>query len=75
MRTMEKMITVQPETTVKEILDNYPDVTNVFLRRKMACVGCPAEEFASLKEVAKSYEINLQELIDELAAIIDKKDY
>ena len=52
--------------TIKELLDNCPETSDVFFSRKMACVGCPAEEFGTVKNAARYYHINLKDLISEL---------
>lgn len=39
--------------TVQDLIAQYPDAIQFFLRRKMLCVGCPAERFHTLEEVAR----------------------
>jgi len=38
---LEKGVT--GDMTVAELLDRFPETAGVFIRRRMACVGCPLE--------------------------------
>jgi hypothetical protein len=40
----------------------------------MLCVGCPAEAFHSLEDVAGNYGIALKQLLKELLEAIDDSD-
>ncbi|MBP6940771.1 MAG: DUF1858 domain-containing protein [Syntrophorhabdaceae bacterium] len=50
--------------TIKELLERHPTAINVFIERKMLCVGCPVQEYHTLEEVARIYGISLSALME-----------
>lgn len=52
--------------TVKELLDRYPRTLQVFMDLNLKCVGCPAENFHTLQEVARHYNLDLDQFIERL---------
>lgn len=52
--------------TVKEILDRYPKALPVFMDIGLLCVGCPAEAFHTLEDVAREYHLDLDQLLRRL---------
>lgn len=51
---------------VNEILDIDPDVTDVFLKHGLNCLGCPGSQTESLKEAADAHGVNMSKLIEDL---------
>lgn len=51
---------------LNEILEMNPDLTDVFLRHGLNCVGCPGAHSENLKEAAEGHGINLILLLDDL---------
>jgi hybrid cluster-associated redox disulfide protein len=49
--------TLSTEMTVEEILERWPALARVFLRRRMACVGCAMARFERLSDVARIYGV------------------
>lgn len=54
------------ELTVEETLQRWPQTARVFLRRRMACVGCPIAPFETLGEVSEIYQVDATQLLQEL---------
>jgi len=54
--------TLPPLLTVKELLDRHPQTLTVFLGLRLLCVGCPAEAFHTLADVAREYDLDLETL-------------
>lgn len=52
--------------TVAEILEKWPGTVSVFQAYKTACVGCTMAEFDTMVDVARSYELELTELMTAL---------
>ena len=52
--------------TVNELMRVHPSAMDVFIKRKMLCVGCPTEMFHTLEDVARIYGIALEQLLREL---------
>ncbi|MBN2060853.1 MAG: DUF1858 domain-containing protein [Deltaproteobacteria bacterium] len=59
-------MSLDSKITVSELITNHPSVMDVFIKRKMLCVGCPAESFHTLEDIARIYGIALRQLIKEL---------
>jgi hybrid cluster-associated redox disulfide protein len=55
---------ISPLLTVKELLDRYPQALPAFMRLRLLCVGCPTEAFHTLADVAREYDIDINDLID-----------
>jgi hybrid cluster-associated redox disulfide protein len=62
---------IDPKMTVSELMRFYPSAIDVFIKRKMLCVGCPTESFHTLEDVASIYGIALTELLKELRGVIN----
>lgn len=52
--------------TIKELLERHPTAINVFIERKMLCVGCPVQEYHTLEEAARIYGVTLSVLMGSL---------
>ena len=52
--------------TVDQVLQKWPHAFSVFLKNKTKCVGCYMQPFCTVKEVAETYQLSLEQLIDEL---------
>lgn len=57
--------------TVAEVMKRWPQTIPVFLRYRMACVGCAVAPFETLAEVAVIYGLDLSRFLNELEQIID----
>ena len=60
--------------TVSDLMRVHPLAMDVFIKRKMLCVGCPTESFHTLEDVAHLYGIALEQLLRELQGVIDVQD-
>lgn len=45
------------DMTVEEVLERWPALARVFVRRRMACVGCAMARFERLSDVARIYGV------------------
>jgi hypothetical protein len=52
--------------TVEEILHRWPRVFSVFMKNKTNCPGCFMGHFCTLKDVAETYQISLEELMADI---------
>ena len=66
---------LSPALTVDRLFAKWPQTTAVFLRRRFACIGCLMAPFDTLEDVARNYQVDLVELLAELSAAIEGKDY
>jgi hybrid cluster-associated redox disulfide protein len=58
------------EANVASILQQWPQTNQVFFNQKTACVGCYLSRFCTLAEVAASYELPLDILLEKLRVSI-----
>jgi hybrid cluster-associated redox disulfide protein len=54
------------QLTVEETLRKWPQALTVFIERKTKCPGCYMQRFCTLKDVAETYQISLDDLMREL---------
>ena len=67
---MNKKEALTSAITVKEVLDRYPQALQVFMNLGLLCVGCPAEAFHSLADVAREYHLDLNQLLQRIYKVI-----
>ncbi len=53
-------------TTVATVFDAIPNAGGIFIKHKTDCVGCFLARFCTLAEVADTYELDLQSLLNDL---------
>ena len=58
---------------LNEILDMNPDITDIFLRHGLNCLGCPGARSENLKEAAEGHGINLEMLLGDLNKFLEDK--
>jgi hybrid cluster-associated redox disulfide protein len=54
------------QLTVDMVLQSWPQAFSVFLKYKTKCPGCFMQSFCTLKDVAETYQLSLEALIDEI---------
>jgi hybrid cluster-associated redox disulfide protein len=57
--------------TVSELMRVHPSTIDVFIKRKMLCIGCPTETFHTLEDVARINGIPLNQLLKEFRGAIN----
>jgi hybrid cluster-associated redox disulfide protein len=60
------------QLTVDKLLQEWPQAFSVFMKHKTKCPGCFMQSFCTLKDVADTYQLSLEKLIDELKNVSDK---
>jgi len=65
---------VAPQTTVYELLNGHPEIIPLFLRRKMACVGCNMARFETLRNAASIYRVDLDDWLKEIEQTISRDE-
>lgn len=58
--------TIHTHMTVDELLQQVPGAFSVFLQNKTKCVGCFMQQFCTLQDVAETYQIRLETLIEQI---------
>ncbi len=57
--------------TVSELMRIHPSAMDVFIKRKMLCVGCTTESFHTLEEVARIYGIAMEQFLRDLREAVN----
>lgn len=57
------------QTTVDSVLQQRPQAFSIFMQHKTKCPGCYMQQFCTLKDVAETYQLSLEELIREISNI------
>ena len=57
--------------TVKDVLDNYPQILRVFMDMRLLCIGCPMETIHTLEDIAIEYKLDLAQFLHRLQNAIE----
>jgi hybrid cluster-associated redox disulfide protein len=61
---------IDPSLSVDEVMRRWPATIAVFIRHRMACVGCAIGPFHSIEDGSIEHDIPLTRLLAELEAAI-----
>ena len=62
------------DITVKELIDRYPMLVKLFMDLGLLCIGCPAEAFHTVENIAKEYGFDLNTFVHEINRAIQNED-
>ncbi len=62
----ENALAITADLTVDEVMCRWPATIAVFLRRRMACIGCAVGPFHTVAEASAQYGLAPKVLIDDL---------
>ncbi len=62
------------DISVKELIDQYPTLIKSFMELGLRCIGCPAEAFHTVEDIAKEYGYDLNTLVREINRVIQDED-
>jgi len=57
---------INKEMKIEEILQEYPESVEVFLKHGFHCLGCAAASFENLEDGTKAHGIDVNKLVEEL---------
>ncbi len=63
---------ITKESSIDEILENYPEAEEVLIMHGMNCIGCQAAQFETLADAAKAHGLDVNKLVDEMNALLDE---
>ncbi|MEM0467411.1 MAG: DUF1858 domain-containing protein [Candidatus Thermoplasmatota archaeon] len=63
---------ITEDMTIREVIDKYPEVAMVFMKYNIGCIGCIAASFEKVKDIATVHQIDIQKLIKDLNAAVQK---
>ena len=61
---------VTKDMGIMEVVEQYPQLIEVFRRFDMGCVGCLAAHYESIEDGANAHEVNVDALMIALNAAI-----
>jgi hybrid cluster-associated redox disulfide protein len=59
--------------TVSELMTVHPTAIEIFIKRRMLCVGCPTGTFHTIEDAARIHGIRLERLLKDLQKAIDRQ--
>jgi hybrid cluster-associated redox disulfide protein len=62
------------QLTVDNVLQDWPQSFSVFMKNKTKCPGCFMQQFCTLNDVAETYGISVERLIEEIVNVSEKKN-
>jgi hybrid cluster-associated redox disulfide protein len=65
-------VDIDPSLPVEDVMRRWPATIAVFLRHRMACVGCPVGAFHTIAESGVAYDISGALLLAEVKAAVLK---
>jgi hybrid cluster-associated redox disulfide protein len=63
---INRVMVINKNSTIKEILSAYPEAKKFFNEREMACSSCFAVNFDTLEKGALMHGLDAKTLVDEL---------
>ncbi|MFP3928298.1 MAG: DUF1858 domain-containing protein [Desulfobacteraceae bacterium] len=67
-------MTLDPRMTVGELMARHPSTIGVFIKRRMLCIGCPAESFHTIEDAALIHGILLKDFMNDLMEAINSEN-
>ena len=68
------MIKIDSKMTIQELLARHPLATAAFIKRRMLCVGCPAQAFHALEDVARIHGSTIDGLCAAIREVIQTEE-
>ncbi len=59
------------DISVAELMKRYPQVLPVFIRNRMACIGCSMAAFEALRDVPGIYHLDSNAFLMEIKTVIE----
>ncbi len=65
---------ISKEMHIQEIIRQHPETISVFKNHELDCANCQIAEFEEISHGAKVHHIDPDRLVEELNAVIQKKE-
>ncbi len=56
--------------TIREIVENHPECSEIFEKYNLGCVRCIASSFETIEEGLSAHGLNVDDVINELNEVI-----
>jgi hybrid cluster-associated redox disulfide protein len=68
------MSTITKEMPIGDVVQNYPQTIEVFLKHGLMCFGCAIARFENVEQGAMAHGINVDTLITDLNAAVPQSN-
>ena len=65
---------LEENLTLAELFERWPMTAEVFVKHRMACVGCPMAKFNTLADAVRIYSLPQEVFFQELVRTINEKE-
>ncbi len=72
---MDRQSNRDPDMSVMDIMDNWPETITVFIRYKMLCIGCSVAPFHTVKEACAEHSVDEVMIRAELDSALSVNGY
>ena len=63
---------ITEDMNIKEVIEKHPELTAVFAKYNMGCIGCIAASFEKIKDIAVVHGIDVKQFVKELNEVMNK---
>jgi len=63
---------ITEDMNIREVIEKHPEVTSVFAKYNMGCIGCIAASFEKIKDIAVVHGIDVKQFVKELNEVMSK---
>lgn len=63
--------TISPNLIVSEVLRDWPETIHIFVRHRLACVGCTMADYETVSSAAEIYGLVLEDFLSELQEVVE----
>lgn len=64
---------VTKDMNILDIVNQYPQSVEVFMRYGLGCIGCAAARFENLEAGARVHGFNVDDMVDEINELIGEE--
>jgi len=63
---------ITADMNIREVIEKHPELTAVFAKYNMGCIGCIAASFEKIKDIAAVHGIDVKQFVKELNQVMEK---
>ncbi len=63
---------ITEEMNIREVIEKHPELTAVFAKYNMGCIGCIAASFEKIKDIAVVHGVDVKQFVKELNEVMNK---
>ena len=63
---------ITEDMNIREVIEKHPELTAVFAKYNMGCIGCIAASFEKIKDIAVVHGVDVKQFLKELNEVMKK---